>query len=156
MLLSDSRVPVCEFYWLMGWVTSRVEPWCGRFTSKRRNTILIDSLFSLCMYMMELYVLSEWVHSSFDKVLPLLLASSKCPTKVSYGQVRGCLHAKRLGWDWHSCILSHECVLYAKMGVANTLWGGGLWLQLVQVKYLQGPFILAYDCRKGVSILESI
>ena len=59
-----------EFDPLVGWVASRAELWCGRFTSQGSKTVLIGSnLASLPMYMMGMYILPEGVHASFDKEL---------------------------------------------------------------------------------------
>lgn len=70
MPLAESRILVSGFDPLVGRVASRVEPWCGRFTSKGSKSILISSnLASLPMYMMGMYILPEGVHSAFDKEL---------------------------------------------------------------------------------------
>ncbi|KAE8781872.1 retrotransposon unclassified [Hordeum vulgare] len=70
MPLAESRILVSGFDPLVGRVASRAEPWCGRFTSKGSKIVLISAnLASLPMYMMGMYILSEGVHSSFDKEL---------------------------------------------------------------------------------------
>ena len=70
MPVRDSRILAKDFDPLVERVSSRAEPWQGRFTSKGSKTILIDScISSLPMYMMGLYILPEGIHRSFDKAL---------------------------------------------------------------------------------------
>ncbi|KAE8768658.1 hypothetical protein D1007_59838 [Hordeum vulgare] len=74
MPLAESRILASGFDPLVGRVASRVEPWCGRFTSKCSKTVLISSnLASIPMYMMGMYILPEGVYSAFDKELARFL-----------------------------------------------------------------------------------
>ena len=68
--LRDTRVLIRDLDPLVGRVKAKAEPWRGKFTSKGSKTVLIDScLSSLAMFSMELYLLPEGVHGSFDKEL---------------------------------------------------------------------------------------
>ena len=70
MPIRDSRILIRDLDPLVERVKAKSEPWQGRFTSKGRKTILIDScLSSLPMYTMGLYFLPEGVHARFDKEL---------------------------------------------------------------------------------------
>lgn len=158
MPLSDSKVLLTAFDPLMGKVAARAEPWCGRFTSKGSKTVLIDSnLSSLPMYMMGMYILPEGVHGSFDKDLSRFFWQAM-NGRQKYHMVK-----------WADICLPKEMgglgiLASRRMNVALMLrWAwriirseGGLWLQLIQAKYLRGVPLLACDCMEGSQFWRSI
>ncbi|KAE8789928.1 retrotransposon unclassified [Hordeum vulgare] len=155
---AESRILVSGFDPLVGRVASRAEPWCGRFTSKGSKTVLISSnLASLPMYMMEMYILSEGVHSTFDKELARFFwqAGDGRPKYHMMKWADICLPKDRGGLGIPAS---------RRMNVAIMLrcaWrilqgDGGLWLQLIEAKYLRGRPLLACSHSTGSLFWKSI
>ena len=70
MLVMDTWILAKDYDPLIEQVKSREDLWQGRFTSKGNKTVLIDScISSLPMYMIDLYLLPDGIHRSFDKAL---------------------------------------------------------------------------------------
>jgi hypothetical protein len=151
MPLRDSRVLVKDFDPLVERVKSKAEPWRGRFTSKGSKTVLIDAcLSSLPMFIMGIFLLPEGVHGSLDKELSRFFWQARdgrgkyhmvkwadvCAPKDKGGigimASRAMNVALMLRWVWR--ILRED---------------GGLWLQLIKGKYLQGRPLLACDRQEG-------
>ncbi|KAE8813270.1 hypothetical protein D1007_09539 [Hordeum vulgare] len=138
MALAESRILVSGFDPLVGRVASPAEPWCGRFTSKGSKTVLISAnLVSLPMYMMGMYILREGVHSSFDKELARFFwqAGDGCPKYHMVKWANICVPKDRGGLG----ILASRRMNVTLMlrWVWRILRGdGGLWLQLIESKYL--------------------
>uniref|UniRef100_A0A8I6X0D4 Reverse transcriptase domain-containing protein n=1 Tax=Hordeum vulgare subsp. vulgare TaxID=112509 RepID=A0A8I6X0D4_HORVV len=158
MPLAESRILVSGFDPLVGRVASRAEPWCGRFTSKCSKSILISSnLASLPMYMMGMYILPEGVHNAFDKELARFFWHA--------GDGRPKYHMVK--WD-DVCVPKDRGGLgipaSRRMNVALMLrwvWqilqgDGGLWLQLIEAKYLRGRPLLACSLANGSQFWKSI
>ncbi|KAE8800176.1 retrotransposon unclassified [Hordeum vulgare] len=151
MPLAESRILVSGFDPLVSRVASRAEPWCGRFTSKGSKTILIGSnLSSLPMYMMGMYILPESVHSSFDKELARFFWQAG-DGRPKYHMVKWadiCLPKDR----GRLAILASRRMNVALM--LRWVWritrgDGGLWLRLLEDKYLQGIPLLACSRSAG-------
>ncbi|KAE8811193.1 hypothetical protein D1007_11941 [Hordeum vulgare] len=151
MPLAESRILVSGFDPLVGRVASRAKPWCGRSTSKGSKSILISSnLASLPMYMMGLYILPEGVHSAFDKELARFFWQAG-DGRPKYHMVKWadvCVPKDREGLGIPAS---------RRMNVALMLrwvWrilhrDGGLWLQLIEAKYLRGRPLLACSLANG-------
>ncbi|KAE8805034.1 retrotransposon unclassified [Hordeum vulgare] len=140
MPLAESRVLVSGFDPLVGRVASRAEPWCGRFTSKGNKTVLISSnLASLPMYMMGMYILPEGVHSAFDKELARFFWQA-ADGRPKYHMVKWadiCLPKDRGGLGIPASRRMNVALMLR--WVWRILQGdGGLWLQLIEAKYLRG------------------
>uniref|UniRef100_A0A8I6X3U8 Reverse transcriptase domain-containing protein n=1 Tax=Hordeum vulgare subsp. vulgare TaxID=112509 RepID=A0A8I6X3U8_HORVV len=158
MPLAESRILVSGFDPLVSQVASRAEPWCGRFTSKGSKTIIIGSnLSSLPMYMMGLYILPESVHSSFDKELARFFWQAG-DGRPKYHMVKWadiCLPKDRGGLG----ILASRRMNVALM--LRWVWritrgDRGLWLRLLEAKYLQGIPLLACSRSAGSQFWKSI
>ncbi|KAE8770246.1 hypothetical protein D1007_58052 [Hordeum vulgare] len=140
MPLAESRILVSGFDPLVGRVASRAEPWCGRFTSKGSKSSLISSnLASLPMYMMGMYLLPEGVHNAFDKELARFFCMPKDRGGLGIPASRRMNVALMLRWVWR--IVQGD---------------GGLWLQLIEAKYLRGRPLLACSLENGSQLWKSI
>ncbi|KAE8780094.1 hypothetical protein D1007_46766 [Hordeum vulgare] len=158
MPLAECRILVSGLDPLMSRVASRAEPWCGRFTSKGTKTILIVSnLSSPPMYIMGMYILPESVHSSFDKELARLFWQAG-DGRPKYHMVKWadmCFPKDRGGLG----ILASRHMNVALM--LRWVWritrgDGGLWVRLLEAKYLQGIPLLAYSRSAGSQFWKSI
>ncbi|KAE8820418.1 Heparanase-like protein 2 [Hordeum vulgare] len=139
-------------------VASRAEPWCGRFTSKGSKTVLISvNLASLPMYMMGMYILSEGVHSSFDKELARFFWQAR-DGSPKYHMVKWadiCLPKDRGGLGIPASRRMNVALMLR--WVWRILQGDGdLWLQLIEAKYLQGRPLLACSLATGSQFWKSI
>ncbi|KAE8773845.1 retrotransposon unclassified [Hordeum vulgare] len=158
MPLAESRILISGFDPLVGRVASRAEPWCGRFTSKGSKSVLISSnLASLPMYMMGMYILPEGVHNAFDKELARFFWQAG-DDRPKYHMIKWadiCLPKDRgdLGIP-----ASHPMnVALMLCWVWRILQGdGGLWLQLIEAKYLRGRPLLACSLATGSQFWKSI
>ena len=158
MPLAESRILVSGYDPLVGRVASRAEPWCGRFTSKGSKTVLISSnLASLPMYMMGMYILPEGVHSSFDKELARFFWQAG-DGRPKYHMVKWadiCLLKDRGGLGIPASRRMNVALMLR--WVWRILRGdGGLWLQLIESKYLQGQPLLACSHSAGSKFWKSI
>ncbi|KAE8785065.1 abc transporter g family member 37 [Hordeum vulgare] len=154
----ESRILVSGFDPLVGRVASRVEPWCGRFTSKGRKTVLISAnLASLPMYMMGMYILLESVHSSFDKEVARFFwqAGNGRPKYHMVKWADICLPKDRGGLGIPASRRMNVALMLR--WVWRILQGdGGLWLHLLEAKYLQGRPLLACSLTTGSRFWKSI
>ncbi|KAE8778072.1 hypothetical protein D1007_49049 [Hordeum vulgare] len=152
------RTMVSGFDPLVGRVASRAEPWCGRFTSKGSKTVLISAnLASLPMYMMGMYILPEGVHSSYDKELARFFWQAG-DGRSKYHMVKWadiCLPKDRGGLGITACCRMNVALMLR--WVWQILHGdGGLLLQLIEAKYLQGRPLLACSLATGSQFWKSI
>ncbi|KAE8811846.1 hypothetical protein D1007_11263 [Hordeum vulgare] len=158
MPLAESRILVSGFDPLVGRVASRAEPWCGRFTSKGSKSILISSnLASLSMYMMGMYILPEGVHSAFDKELARFFCQAG-DGRPKYHMVKWadiCVPKDRGGLGIPASRRMNVALMLR--WVWRILHGdGGLWLQLIEAKYLRGRPLLACSLANGSQFWKSI
>ncbi|KAE8808716.1 hypothetical protein D1007_14799 [Hordeum vulgare] len=158
MPLVESRVLVSGFDPLVGRVASCAEPWCDRFTSKGSKSILISSnLASLPMYMMGLYILPEGVHSAFDKELARFFWQAG-DGRPKYHMVKWadvCVPKDRGGLGIPASRRMNVALMLR--WVWRILQGdGGLWLQLIEAKYLRGRPLLACSLANGSQFWKSI
>ena len=151
MPVRDTNVLIRDLEPLVRRVKSRAEPWQGRFTSKGSKTVLIDScMSSLAMYHMALYLLQEGVHGSFDKELSRFFWQSQ-DGRQKYHMVKWADICAPKDFGGIGLISSrHMNVALILRWVWRILKGeGGLWLQLVKAKYLQGRPFMACERREG-------
>ncbi|KAE8818397.1 hypothetical protein D1007_03843 [Hordeum vulgare] len=158
MPLAESRIQVSGFDPLVGRVASRAEPWCGRFTSKGSKSILISSnLASLPMYMMGVYILPKGVHSAFDKELARFFWQAG-DGRPKYHMVKWadvCVPKDRGGLSIPASRRMNVALMLR--WVWRILHGdGGLWLQLIEAKYLRGLPLLACSLANGSQFWKSI
>ncbi|KAE8768668.1 hypothetical protein D1007_59848 [Hordeum vulgare] len=158
MPLAESRILVSGFDPLVGRVASRAEPWCGRFTSKGNKTVLIScNLASLPMYMVGMYILPEGVHSAFDKKLARFFWQAE-DGRPKYHMVKWadiCLPKDRGGLGIPASRRMNVALMLR--WVCQILRGdGGLWLQLLEAKYLHGKPLLACPHSTGSQFWKSI
>ncbi|KAE8781876.1 hypothetical protein D1007_44816 [Hordeum vulgare] len=158
MPLAESRILVSGFDPLVGRVASRAEPWCDRFTSKGSKSILISSnLASLPMYMMGLYILPEGVHNAFDKELARFFWQTG-DGRPKYHMVKWadvCVPKDRGGLGIPASRRMNMALMLR--WVWRILQGdGGLWLQLIEAKYLRGRPLLACSLANGSQFWKSI
>ena len=140
MPIRDSRILTKDLDPLVERVKHRSEPWQGRFTSKASKTILIDAcMSSLPMFLMGMYSLPEGTHGDFDRELSRFFWQA-ASGRQKYHMVKWAdiCAPKELGGLG---IVSSRHMNKALM--LKWIWrilrgDGGLWLQLVEAKYLRG------------------
>ena len=150
--ISDSRLTVADLRPTVTRMQHRVEPWKGRWLSKAARVILINSsLASLLWFLMSFYSLHETLHQEVAKYQSRFFWAGEegkqkyhmvswpdiCKPKDQGGL--GILSSRRMNialltrWLWR---------------IANG--EGGLWLTIIQNKYLRGQ-PLAFCQRSGGS-----
>uniref|UniRef100_A0A8I7B3C4 Uncharacterized protein n=1 Tax=Hordeum vulgare subsp. vulgare TaxID=112509 RepID=A0A8I7B3C4_HORVV len=109
------------------------------------------------MYMMGIYILPEGMHSSFDKELARFFWQSG-DSKPKYHMVKWadiCLPKDRGGLGIPASRRMNVALMLR--WVWRILQGdGGLWLQLIEAKYLQGRPLLACSLATGSQFWKSI
>ncbi|XP_073361214.1 uncharacterized protein [Aegilops tauschii subsp. strangulata] len=150
--ISDSRLTVAELRPTVGKLQHQIEPWQGRWLSKAARTVLINSsLSSLLLFIMSFYSLPKTLHHDIATVQGRFFWAGE-GDKQKYHMVRwseickprdhgglGIMSSKRMNialltkWLWR---------------IANG--EGGLWLRMIQQKYLRGQ-PLAFCQRSGGS-----
>ena len=150
--ISDARLTVAGLRPTAGKLQHRIEPWQGRWLSKAARKVLINSsLSSLLLFVMSFYSLPETLHHEIATVQGRFFWAGE-GDKQKYHMVRwseickprdqgglGIMSSKRMNialltrWLWR---------------ISNG--DGGLWLRIIQQKYLRGQ-PLAFCQRSGGS-----
>ncbi|KAI5021931.1 hypothetical protein ZWY2020_058661 [Hordeum vulgare] len=136
----------------------RIEPWQGRWLSKVARTVLINSyLSSLLLFLMSFYSLPETLHHEIATVQARFFWA-RDGDKQKYHMVRWseiCKPHDQGGLG----IMSSKCMNIALL--ARWLWRisrgeGGLWLRIIQNKYLRGQPLACCHWSGGSQFWQSL
>ena len=143
MPISDSRLLVKDLRLTVEKVHNRVEPWQGRWLLRAACDVLINSsMINLLMYLMGLYSLHESLHHDIVKYQSRLFWAGK-GDKQKYHMVRWSEICKPKEQGGLIIISSKrmDIVLLSKWLWRIATGEGGLWLDIIQAKYLQGQHV---------------
>ena len=131
------KLPLSAFDPLKVKVAKKVDPWKATNSPGGRGILIQSCLTSLALYYMSFYHLHEGVHAAFDKARPRFYwAKDKKKQKyhmVKWATICSPKEKDRIGFT--NTRLMNDCLM-AKWAWKIYNGQGGLWLELMQKKYL--------------------
>ncbi|KAE8804952.1 ABC transporter G family member 37 [Hordeum vulgare] len=150
--ISDSRLSLAELQPTVAKLQPRIEPWQGRWLSKDARTVLINSsVSSLLLFLMRFYSLPENLHHEIATAQARFFWAGD-GDKQKYHMVRWSKICKPRDQGGLG-IMSSKCMNISLL--THWIWRisrgeGGLWLHIIQNKYLRTQ-LLAFCERSGGS-----